>query len=763
MEKKALLAKSDGTSIIEHSIKCSRIARELAEKVFKGKERERLILGCTIAAMFHDVGKATVEFQEHIGGNTKECLPQHNYTSAYFVETMTNLNGVLAEERCETPLYNAIISSIAHSHPLYEECNDYSVIGKIEENPQTQSTKEVIETLCNELAPYIHVNYSVNDDNRFEIIYYDDKKKTNYNPYLLCIQNVVKYADILASSNETISFPDLACDTNIPFIKPNGYEEARFNMQLDVADEILKYNICSFESYTGFGKTLVGIMYAIRNGRKTYWVCPRNTIAKGIYKNVTEELVKLNLDDKISVGLLLEGEFKEGNETSDIIVTNIDNFSAPQYLTRANYRTYDLLYSTCIMDEHHEFLTNNCALLANYDNIMRCRMMTNSKTLLISATPIDYMVNPYVDDKEKACIVRQSNKIAQRKFKVSFKEPAYVPKNTLYSLFSVKECQRLYRELNADHCHHARFTESDRKRLDDILYATHGKDCNGNIINDGSSWVSTTTITTGINVSFQNIMIANPAPERFLQTLGRCNRWGEYNDETPTLYTFLKSLKTKYESEYCAVNNSYKVDLVNMFHKFLAERIKEGEEVTIEQLYGLRKEFYRINESKCRKYYNDVILESYKYLSKLRYTWSGRKDILDNTKIISDKRNIRTSDGVSNYFVKAWVYDENEKVKGKYSEEVMQFSDYNETIKDILPEPSNNITPSKSVIKIINEMGENKVYGLEEILLKDITKHYKSIYSVIINAIKNSNTPLLLPTDEWRYSHEMGLYKLKTR
>ena len=82
----------------------------------------------------------------------------------------------------------------------------------------------------------------------------------------------------------------------------------------------------------GFGKTILGLLWAFNSNKKIIWVCPRNTVAESVYRSITEELKFFNIDF-LSTELFLSGEVKknnilfEGDFKSDIIVTNIDNFS----------------------------------------------------------------------------------------------------------------------------------------------------------------------------------------------------------------------------------------------------------------------------------------------------------------------------------------------------------------------------------------------------------------------------------------------------
>jgi hypothetical protein len=106
----------------------------------------------------------------------------------------------------------------------------------------------------------------------------------------------------------------------------------RFNYfikQLEIVDNIQRTT--QINAPAGFGKTLLGLLWNFRRGRKLIWVCPRNIVAESVYKSINEELDNFGIDF-LSTELYLSGEVQQSNELfngdfkSDIIMIHLLNF-----------------------------------------------------------------------------------------------------------------------------------------------------------------------------------------------------------------------------------------------------------------------------------------------------------------------------------------------------------------------------------------------------------------------------------------------------
>lgn len=746
--------KNGGVTLITHSVNVAKKAKELIEKVSSDEE---LISCVTIAALFHDIGKCTYRFQKHLEDeNFIEYIP-HNILSASIIREKMGI-------RYDNDDYHIknIIRSILYHHPV----NFYKITKENEMNKSiifndlkdTEWLDEKDEKIINEiydklieiynsfnLKVKIYKKYNKNVEalppyfaNKF------DKDENNNEFFVIC--NTIRFADHLISSNNIeenrIKRNNLE---DIKFIKPDYYDD-RFEKQMKYAKECFDYRLSIFESQTGFGKTLLGIKYLLSNNKKGYWICPRNTVAEGVYKNICIELKALNIDNKISVALYLTNEWIFGNENCDIIVTNIDNFFRPTLKADSNMFSFNMLYCNCVFDEFHEFVDKS-ALMAMFYTAINCRFncIENSKTLLMSATPIMNFVNEYKKNKNFKYILYDYEPILNKQIKFSFADKFenedYKDKNWFISVNTVSKAQELFiNNKTINNIIHARFIEKDIQNRMKQLYDEHSK--NKNI---KTSWVATNIISTGIDVSFANMLVSWPTPERLIQSGGRCNRWNECKNIPE--WKIVKDEKDN--NERFGIDAFIDYEFANLFYNFLTKNIKNGEKINLKKIYNLRKEFYKEYEKEYNKIFNDNLKRSFYNLSELNYEYSN-KNKKDNIKYISSKKGFRDKDDLQEFFFKVKYYNSD-----IFIEDVMQGD--NILIKENILKYNKSL---EEIYKSINKVGVLPYFRNKKQMENIFNKSYDKFWNILINKSKCSETPLLISTNYY-YDEKIGLFKSK--
>ena len=412
--KNKILAKYDKLTgnkitLIEHSIKTAEVAKKLCENFSNIKDNNNPFFDkcAVIAALFHDIGKATESFQNHLlkGSETKI---NHSIVSAVIAMNRLNFKfdrgGNSKKVISRAILYHHPVSFTISDKEIGDNVSiDYSFLKDnllISDNDNSN----IIE-IINNLVEYYNAHFSSDSNDKISV---DADYETNSiskeyivsknDDLFFAICNIVKFADIISSSGKSIEEYIYRNNFNekIIFNKPANYDD-RFEKQIEYAQKLFEDKRLSvFDCQTGFGKTLLGLKYLLSNNKKGYWICPRNTIAEGIYNTICKEIDALQLNGKVSVGLLLTNEWKAGNENADIIVTNIDNFVRPTFRTDSNNRCYNMLSCNCIFDEFHEYIDDE-AIMAMFQVILsaRYKYMFETKTLLLSATTIDYFYKDY--------------------------------------------------------------------------------------------------------------------------------------------------------------------------------------------------------------------------------------------------------------------------------------------------------------------------------------------------------------------------------
>lgn len=741
-----ILAKSDGTTLYQHSKDVANVAKELVMSI---SDDEKLISSVIIGSLFHDIGKCTQGFQEHLKDNNNGDYIPHNIMSASIIHKYLKLSGCYDES-----LINIIIRSVLYHHPTNfkkigcDETIDYDDL--IDSNMCTHEDKSVIEqfvdlllSVYNEYGCKIKVSKR-NTTYKQDIIFSYFVDGGYKDEIFLIISNTIKFADFIVSSGNNVSkYINGTYPLDIEFSKPQGYDE-RFYLQMDYAKKCIDYRLSLFETQTGFGKTLMGIKYLLNNGKKGYWVCPRNTIAEGLYKTITKELLVLGISNKVTVALLLSNEWIYGDSNCDIIVTNIDNFVRPTIKAESNIYSFNMLYCNCIFDEFHEYVDEQ-ALMALFNIVLKSRFKcNNSKTLLLSATPIINFVDEIKGDENFKYFKYDYEPILSKKINISYgnciDERILTKQNWLITVNTVNKAQDTYNSGITDNVVHARFTKSDlTERLND-MYDEHGK--GGKM---KTSWVATNILSTGIDVSFGNMMASWPTPERLLQALGRCNRWGECK-EIPNL------LLVKDNGDFIerrGVDAFTDSDFATKYFNYLLSIFDNNCFIELRDLYNSRRKFYEINKEYYNRLFKDTLKESKNNLKKLSYEYSKKNINVDDVKYISNKCSLRKNGSLLSFFFK--VKDD---ANGEFISEVMQ-GDSLTLNMDVL-KTDNSIDYIFKAIKNypVKYFKNNK--QLENLHKKSRNKFWE----VVLYMATCTETPLLIGNNYY-YNKKIGLYRKK--
>lgn len=660
-----IIAKTNpNVSLIDHLKLVAETSEMLASKL---SDNEDIIIMSYIAGLFHDIGKCTRSFQEHLTEG-REDYATHNVSGYMFFKTLVSdlkINSINA--------LDSVSNVILYHHPTSYVYDKDKVCDNIDED-DVDSMYSLISDLMDIVKEKYGDSVNISWNRRFDSDEMLEKVKNVDEPkfYLsnsdietFFITNVVKPADVIASHYEKDKSKTIEeyfseemnrSVSDFELIKPEGYDE-RFDIQKDYAEKMISRNkpINLFDSQTGFGKTMLGILYLLtNNNKKGYWVCPQNSIADGVYRTVVKEISNLGLSDKVKVGLLLTGEFKEGGPDADIIVTNIDNMFGPVIKSDGTsstlYRSYQLLYGNCIFDEFHEYVSES-AIMATFDIVCKtrknyCNKNENlSRVLLISATSVPFFENKYLKGDKDAIIRHDNEKLLNRKIHLSFVDTfneSVIGENYFFCTNAVRTAQEIKKNCLIDNIIHAQFLDSFKKERHDSLLNTHGKD-----YNDNSSWVSTSVASTGIDISFNNGVFLRITPDRFLQSIGRVDRWQMY-DGIPNI---IVSKEENNNSEKCALkctsSKSKKGDttldtISGLFYDFLLGRFGEDSIITMRELYNARKDFYEENETLLKNFYKNTLQKSNENLKQIGLSYITKTED-DGKTFTSSKANLRSN------------------------------------------------------------------------------------------------------------------------
>jgi len=611
---KEYLAKSSGETIFEHSEMVKNFALEIAKQM--GVVDDVVFECVRYSAILHDVGKITENFQDHLTKGRK-------YTYKYM---HNEIGWVVLSKYLKLPqnVLKHVLNSVYWHHGIMNKMGSYknnTVLDKISENDVDNIVEYVKEVLGKDRVDENELEYSA------PLYYYDGSDGTEkYNRINTMIRICLLSADKIVSSltkNElkNVDIEKIVKEYSLKSefkITKNPYQDVnpeRFETQKEIAEN--KNNTIVVNATAGFGKTLVGVLWAMNNNKKLIWVCPRNDIATSVYSLVLKELKALGID--ATVELYLTGEVKKSTSgtvdgfESDIIVTNIDNYLTPT-LENSHISKFFLI-SNCnvIFDEYHE-LVSDVALYSCFTNLMMVRhRYTNSKTMLLSATGIK--INHLWDSIGKKTTFlpekyKHYNAVHQKKYMIKIVDK-FLPikgENNLVILNSIRNAQKAYQKLGCDLLIHSDFEKSKRNATMHKIYAQYGEKSNRNLGKDDV--VSTHILQAGLDISFLNLFESVLSPEATLQRIGRIDRWGDYIQNPKINIT--KIIKNNSESSIKDI--LYSRNLSDLWYEYV-EKLN-NRKLTLDQLYIEYNNFSKINSDAIKKHLNTQHRKSIAQLTK---------------------------------------------------------------------------------------------------------------------------------------------------
>ena len=628
---KNILAKSSGLSLIEHSELVSRFAIEIAKQSSLIQDDE-LIEQVRLAALLHDIGKCTTQFQKKlIGKNADEneleskLKFRHNEIGWAFLSRYLKIKNL-----------DTILDNVYWHHGISNKlCGYYDTDIEITE-ADTNTMIAYLTSIVGE-SNVVEKEYKPKKAPKYYVIG-DDANEINSKR--LFTRTCLISADRLASSVDDTNVTDeeikkfitesnlRCCDIDITEHK--YYGNKRFILQEHIITKVGRTT--QVNAPAGFGKTLLGLLWNFKTKRKLIWVCPRNVVAESVYSSILEELKNFGID-YLSVELYIGGEVKASNElfssefSSDIIVTNIDNYLSPSVDNRHGGRLHTIINSDVVFDESHE-LVGEAALFACFINIMRTRNnLTNSSTLLLSATAT-HMHRLWDTKTQETIVLPEKGKHYPAQHTNTYlirtgTEINIADKydNNLIILNSIGNAQTYKNIVNADLLIHSKFEDLDRKNIMKLLYDFYGKSSLRNQVKPNV--IGTHIIQASLDVSFNHLYESVLSPQSTLQRCGRCDRWGDVVSKST-----INIIRLVNNGETSVRNLLYTNNLSNLWFEHISKY--NNQELTLDELYLIYNDFETKHASVLFNYLTDKYissLESLSHIYPVKFFSKGKSDI----------------------------------------------------------------------------------------------------------------------------------------
>lgn len=770
MSNLKIFANSNGQLLINHLLACGELALAVCDFLEVDSKIKELTW---MAAVLHDIGKVSSLFQRMIELGKDHLLNEekgvrHNELSYLYFNTQSKLRTIDRNTVARAVYWH-------HSTYLYEDnllkrsikdiFNELKNGVQSEKSTCGESTSEffrncnnVIKDVVGKSSQKMDIKLSFDED-AFNDSKYESEKKVLFpfldydednnleNSQVLLIRQILHYVDRTISKLSVESLSELVMNNSYQDLIPNevidnkdfdqsNLDATRLNEQIDIINNVVNQNQpgAFINAPAGFGKTLLGILFAIKLGQKTYWVCPRNAVAESVFESIKSSLNIIGRAD-ISVELYLTGERKDATHNnvsvcgSNIVVTNFDNFLNPTVSHRAMTRLPESLFSTVIFDEYHESRESDESIFAAFHCVSSTRLAfcKKYKTMFLSAThagiptlfPISsYNIYPEANKHYGAVhskIYKKANDISNLK------------KLTIRN--SISNVQEEFKNKEDAFIIHSGYTATDLKSKKTSILNNYGKSGNCKV-----EVVSGPILKAAMDISFYSLDKSTSSPEDDLQSIGRINRWGR---ESIAEINLLDMTSDKKESPY--IVKFYNKNLARKWFAYWSE-IKV--EFTLDELYHYYNDFHIKYEEDITKFLQDKLKKSY---SKLKDFFPIYKKPISNEKmgVISVGKSLRNSTG--NHFI--LIKDNN----GNWLKEAISVEKY---IYDEIRELDGQ-DESHSWTRIVKNLPDNVQSNFDySQVLKDLKKNkvVKADYHS-----KNSLTPY--PTFNKIYHYTLGIIK----
>lgn len=734
-----MLAKSTGLKLDEHSKIVECVSDLMFKKICNNNIYNEYIDVVKKSSLLHDIGKLTTSFQLFLSGKkSKTGLKfRHNEIGWAFLSKYLSSEYKNRELILNIVYWHHGISNQQNKHTDTEilDCLDSDSI----ENMLSYLISIVGEENINQETEYL--------DSVLSPIFYIESDNIIY---LQLCRSIVITSDRISSNLNDISEVSMKLIDDYFNISDNGKVinskftgTDRFNKQVDIVEKSFKENTTLIKAPAGFGKTILGLMWGFKNNKKTIWVAPTNSISTSLYYSICEDLSNLGIN--ASVQLILSGEVRKENSeaviyNSDIIITNIDNFLAPNFKNSIMESSGLLFGANVVFDEFHELICD-APLMSLFVNIMRVRhRLTNSKTLLLSATPMDCLfLWDTISLKTNVLPNKEEHYTSVHKIKYKLRTFNEIPKieentNSLVIRNTIKTAQKTKLNGEYDMLIHGEFTNKDKSNLLDKLLTKWGKKSGFDL--NKPNVVGTHILQASLDVSFHNLYDWALSPESTIQRIGRVKRWGE--SEITSNINIIK------EDSNHIKKILYDWNLSDNWFKEISNY--NSKLITLDELYIIYNKFIKDYKKQIQSYIRGNFDESKKHLSKIypiKIDLPKRKDDIKT----AGSNKLRSVNSEIFYIIK---HESGNYWVGPFSKQILKRFDLE------FKEESNIYSRMFKTMKIIRDSGDER-FDYDDVLEN---KKYKTIDS-IREAARKSNTPYIV-YDRY-YSDELGVVEYEKK
>jgi len=583
------------------------------------------------SAYFHDVGKATVEFQNTIKNGSQSY---HAMYSASVLESIQDFEFVEDDD-----IYINLLLIVVLTHhsfmPYTPNSSSFSFFDEAKEFFQNYKTlyKKMFAKECS-----YDFEFKISNSIKSEIGYIEDylkkiKQTDKLRVLYSYVSGILTTADWIASARFNQTAP-ITTFQSIP-LKKNFIAHLTFDKLRDFQNELSNSSQSVLvEIPTGEGKTEGSLLWAIRNisnkNTKIIYTLPTQTTSNKLYERIQ------SFFDKSECGLIhsnakifLEKEYERDNGVVDelfgsnflvsksfnkpVTVSTID--SLLKYFInvgRFNIATKNFLNSVIIIDEVHSYDFKLMGFLKRFLEL--CKEF-NVKVCLMSASipnEIKKLLNVqnYPVITEKNLFKKKANEIIKRDYELDddfdfifkkFKESKniLIIRNTINSATDTYKYLKDKFSLDNEEIvlYHSTFKKIDKQKKEELIFEKLKS-------NKPFILVATQIVEISLDIDFDVMFTDNAPIDSLIQRFGRVNRKKNENKKGE-IYIYKYSKSFPYKNPYLldltfeVVQNGYfeLEEYVNWLNIVYDQLFKNDKSITNEISRNFDKAYKKYDET----------------------------------------------------------------------------------------------------------------------------------------------------------------------
>lgn len=556
-ENDLLLAKPS-VPLLNHLLEVAKIADDIS--LYIGLDdtlRKKVIL----AAVLHDIGKFTNNFQARIRGLDKKSYP-HALVS--FSITLVFEKYMSLDKQEKDASFVAAYSVLTHHSSLRPD------LYKTFLSSAFNYDEEKLEYIVSEAYRLMH-DFGVTINCNLDVLLEQTKKILKINPVVILdemrlylkninpinaaiVKGIIQLSDFLSSSGKQKTFKKFLQNGN-EIVKEHA-EKYRLNYFQKLSMELCDKDFLCIKAPTGSGKTLAYLLWSMNDYRILVFL-PTQATVNSMYERLKGIFGEDNVGvshGNISYVLSQQGGDEYDNRifhhtfAKPVTVATLDQYLLAVLRTkRWEMRLFLFRISSVIIDEVHAYEPFTLGLL-----VASLRKFPPKKLAIASATLPEALIKLF-PNYGKATIVEADNDLwDMKRHHLSLIEDGYILENgvdlaidyarknkkVLVIVNTVEGAQKFYQKL-VEKCSdmnkmllHSRFILRDRKYKEDII----------NSVVNPSILVSTQIVEVSLDISY-DVLITEMCPiDALVQRMGRVNRKG-INGLSP-VYVYTKYTKS---------------------------------------------------------------------------------------------------------------------------------------------------------------------------------------------------------------------------